>query len=172
MVFLAVTYGCESWTIKKAECQRIDAFELWCWRRHLESPLDCRGPHHFLSPLAVVSLLPTPGVCTAQQGQQGALLALAGGQLQEGRVSLRSPPHLAEFPVSPPSSLGREAGCALGRGDKEHGRRDRSKGPVWKLRSSPRSNQSILKGINPEYLLEGLMLKLKTPILWPHDVKN
>ena len=33
MVFLVVTYGCESWTIKKAECQRIDAFELWCWRR-------------------------------------------------------------------------------------------------------------------------------------------
>ena len=35
MVFLAVTYGCESWTIKKAECQRIDAFELRCWRRLL-----------------------------------------------------------------------------------------------------------------------------------------
>ena len=34
-------YGCESWTIKKAECQRTDAFELWCWRR-LESPLDCK----------------------------------------------------------------------------------------------------------------------------------
>ena len=39
MVFPVVMYGCESWTIKKAECQRIDAFELWCWRR-LESPLD------------------------------------------------------------------------------------------------------------------------------------
>ena len=33
MVFPLVTYGCESWTVKKAECQRIDAFELWCWRR-------------------------------------------------------------------------------------------------------------------------------------------
>ena len=33
MVFPLVTYSCESWTIKKAECQRIDAFELWCWRR-------------------------------------------------------------------------------------------------------------------------------------------
>ena len=41
MVFSVVMYGCESWTIKKAECQRIDAFELWCWRR-LESPLDCK----------------------------------------------------------------------------------------------------------------------------------
>ena len=35
MVFLVVMYGCESWTIKKAECRRIDAFELWCWRRLL-----------------------------------------------------------------------------------------------------------------------------------------
>jgi len=41
MVFPVVMYGCESWTIKKAKCQRIDVFELWCWRR-LESPLDCK----------------------------------------------------------------------------------------------------------------------------------
>ena len=41
MVFPVVMYGCESWTVKKAEPQRIDAFELWCWRR-LESPLDCK----------------------------------------------------------------------------------------------------------------------------------
>ena len=39
MVFPVVMYGCESWAIKKAECRRIDAFELWCWRRLL-SPLD------------------------------------------------------------------------------------------------------------------------------------
>ena len=38
MVFPVVTYGRESWTIKKAECQRIDAFELWCWRRLLRVP--------------------------------------------------------------------------------------------------------------------------------------
>ena len=42
MVFPVVMYGCESWSIKKAERQRIDAFELWYWRR-LESPLDCKG---------------------------------------------------------------------------------------------------------------------------------
>jgi len=41
MVFPVVMYGCESWTVKKAECRRIDAFELWCWRR-LESPLNCK----------------------------------------------------------------------------------------------------------------------------------
>ena len=42
MVFPVVMYGCESWTIKKAECQRIDAFELWCWRRLLRDPWTAR----------------------------------------------------------------------------------------------------------------------------------
>ena len=77
MVFPVVLNGCESWTLQKAECQRIDAFELWCWRRLLRVP--------------------------------------------------------------------------------------------WTAR---RSNQSILKDISPEYSLEGLILKLKTPILWPPNAKN
>ena len=77
MVFPVVMYGCESWTVKKAECQRIDAFELWCWRRLLRVP--------------------------------------------------------------------------------------------WTAR---RSTQSILKEISPEHSLEGLMLKLKSPVLRPPDVKN
>ena len=42
MVFPVVTYRCESWTIKKAEGQRIDAFELWCWRRFLRIPWNCK----------------------------------------------------------------------------------------------------------------------------------
>ena len=42
MVFPVVTYGCESWTVKKAECQRIDAFELWYWRRFLRVPWTAR----------------------------------------------------------------------------------------------------------------------------------
>ena len=42
MVFPVVVYGCESWTVKKAECQRIDAFELWCWRRLLRVPWTAR----------------------------------------------------------------------------------------------------------------------------------
>ena len=42
MVFLVVMYGCESWTIRKAECRRIDAFELWCWRRLLRVPWTAR----------------------------------------------------------------------------------------------------------------------------------
>ena len=76
-VFPVVMCGCESWTVKKAEHQRIDAFELWCWRRLLRVP--------------------------------------------------------------------------------------------WTAR---RSNQSSLKEISPEYSLEGLMLMVKTPILWPPDAKN
>ena len=42
MVFPVVMYGCESWTVKKAERRRIDAFELWCWRGLLRVPLDCK----------------------------------------------------------------------------------------------------------------------------------
>ena len=77
MVFPVVRYGCESWTVKKAEHRRIDAFELWCWRRLLRVP--------------------------------------------------------------------------------------------WTAR---RSNQSILKEINPGISLEGMMLKLKLPILWPFHVNS
>ena len=42
MIFPVVMYGCKSWTIKKAECQRIDVFKLWCWRRHLRVPWTAR----------------------------------------------------------------------------------------------------------------------------------
>ena len=55
MVFPVVMYGCESWTIKKAECQRIDAFELWCWRRLLRVPWTAR---RFNQPILKIS----PGV--------------------------------------------------------------------------------------------------------------
>ena len=48
MVFPVATYGCESWTTKKAECQRIDAFELWCWRRLLRVPWTARRSNQSL----------------------------------------------------------------------------------------------------------------------------
>ena len=48
MFFPAVMYGCESWTVKKAECQRIDAFELWCWRRLLRVPWTTRRSNQFI----------------------------------------------------------------------------------------------------------------------------
>ena len=44
MIFPVVMYGCESWTVKKAERQKIDAFELWCWRRLLRVPWTARSP--------------------------------------------------------------------------------------------------------------------------------
>ena len=47
MVFPVVMYGCESWTIRKAECRRIDAFELWCWRRLLRVPWTARRSNQF-----------------------------------------------------------------------------------------------------------------------------
>ena len=48
MVFPYVEYGYESWTIKKAECRRIDAFELWCWRRLLRVPWTARRSNQFI----------------------------------------------------------------------------------------------------------------------------
>ena len=52
MVFPVVTYGCVSWTIKKAEHQRIDAFELWCWRRHLRVPWTVRSNQSILKEIS------------------------------------------------------------------------------------------------------------------------
>ena len=49
MVFPVVMYGCESWAVKKAEHQRIDAFELWCWRRHLRVPWTARRSNQSFS---------------------------------------------------------------------------------------------------------------------------
>ena len=48
MVFPIVMYGCESWTVKKAECQRIDVFDLWCWRRLLRVPWTARRSNQSL----------------------------------------------------------------------------------------------------------------------------
>ena len=48
MVFPVVMHGCESWTIKKAECRRIDAFELWCWRRLLRVPWTARRSNQLI----------------------------------------------------------------------------------------------------------------------------
>ena len=48
VVFPMVMYGCESWTVKKAECRRIDAFELWCWRRLLRVPWTARRSNQYI----------------------------------------------------------------------------------------------------------------------------
>ena len=57
MVFLVVMYGCESWTIKKTECWRIDAFELWCWRRLLRVPWTARKSNQTILKIS-------PGCCS------------------------------------------------------------------------------------------------------------
>ena len=64
MVFPAVMYGCESWTVKKTECRRIDAFELWCWRRLLRVPWTVQfGSVQLLSR---VQLFETPWIAACQ----------------------------------------------------------------------------------------------------------
>ena len=72
MVFPVVRYGCESWTMKKAECGRIDAFELWCWRRLLRVPWTARKSNQsilkdVLGP-GVHGFGRTPGVGDGQEG--------------------------------------------------------------------------------------------------------
>ena len=49
MIFPVVTYGCESWTVKQAECRRTDAFELWCWRRLLRVPWTARRSNQYMT---------------------------------------------------------------------------------------------------------------------------
>ena len=57
MVFPVVKYGCESWTVKKVECRRIDAFELWCWRRLLRVPWTARRSHQCILKEIVLGVL-------------------------------------------------------------------------------------------------------------------
>ena len=69
MVFLLVMYGCESWTIKKAEQRRIDAFELWCWSKTLENPLDCKE----IQPVHPKRLQSYPTLCDPWDGSPPGL---------------------------------------------------------------------------------------------------
>ena len=56
MVFPVVMYGCDSWTVKKPECRRIDAFELWCWRRLLRVPWTARRSNQSIVPCPVLTI--------------------------------------------------------------------------------------------------------------------
>ena len=78
MIFPVVMYGCESWTIKKAECQRLDALELWCWRSLLKAPWTSRSsnqsvlkeisPEYSLAAAAAVLLQSCPTLCDPIDG--------------------------------------------------------------------------------------------------------
>src|SRR5574338_216908 len=101
MLFPVVMYGCESWTIKKAECQRIDAFELWCWRRHLrvlwtarrsnQSILKEISPEYSLEGLMLKLKLQYFGhlVQRTYSLEKTLMLGGIGGKRRRGRQSMR-----------------------------------------------------------------------------------
>ena len=101
MVFPVVMYGCESWTIKKAECQRIDAFELWCWRRLLRVPWTTRrsnqsvlkeiSPEYSLEGLMLKLKLQHFGhlIQTADSLEKTLMLGKIEGSRRRGRQRMR-----------------------------------------------------------------------------------
>ena len=101
MVFPLVMYGCESWTVKKAECQRIDAFELWCWRRLLRVPWTARrsnqsivkeiGPGCSLERLMLKLKLQYFGhlMRTVDSLEKTLMLGGIGGRRRRGRQRMR-----------------------------------------------------------------------------------
>ena len=101
MVFPVVTYGCESWTIKKAECQRTDSFELWCWRRLLRVPRTARrsnqsilkeiSPEYSLEALMLKLKLQSFGhlMWSADSLEKTLMLRKIAGRRRRGRPRMR-----------------------------------------------------------------------------------
>ena len=101
MVFPVIIYGCESWTVKKAECRRIDAFELWCWRRLLRVPWTARrsnqsilkeiGPGGSLEGLILKQKLQFSGHLMRRVDSLDKTLMLGGigGRRRRGRQKVR-----------------------------------------------------------------------------------
>ena len=101
MVFPVVMYGCESWTVKKAECRRMDAFELWCWRRLLRVPWTARrsnqsilkeiSPGCSLEGLMLKLKLQYFGhlMCKTDSMEKTLMLGKIGGRRRRGRQRMR-----------------------------------------------------------------------------------
>ena len=149
LVFPVVMYGCEIWTEKKAECQIIDAFELWCWRRVLRVPW------------------------TARRSNQSILKEISSVQFSHSVMSNSLWPHGLQHarPPCPSPTLGVYSNsCPLSQWchptSIQKASNDAFELWCWRrlLRvpwTARRSNQSILKEISPGCSLVGLMLKLK-----------
>ena len=191
MVFPVVTYGCESWTIKKAERWRIDAFELWFWRSSLDckeiQPVHPKGYQSWIFIGRTDAEAETP-ILWPPDGKSWLIWKDpdAGKDWRREREPQRMR-WLDGITDAMDMSLGglwelvmgREAWCAVVHGVAKSWTRlnnwtelwcwRRLLGVPWRTR---RSNQSILKEINPEYSLEGLLAEAKTPVLWPPDAKS
>ena len=85
MVFPVVMYGCESWTVKKAEYRRIDAFELWCWRRLLRVPWTARRSKSILSILQSILREISPG-CSLERMMLKLKLQYFGHFMRRGLI--------------------------------------------------------------------------------------
>ena len=85
MVFPVVMHGCESWTVKKAVLRRIDAFELWCWRRLFESPLDCKE----IQPVHSEGDQPWDFFGRNDAKAENLMLGEIGGRRRRGRQRMR-----------------------------------------------------------------------------------
>ena len=153
MVFPVVMYGCESWTIKKAECWRIDAAELWCWRRFLRVSWTAKRSNKSI--LKEINL---------EYSLEGLMLKAEAPKIWPSDVMSQIAGGLsAKATVFPVVMCGCESWTIK---KAECQRIDAFELWCWRkllrfLWTARRSNQSILKEINPEYSLEWLMLKLK-----------
>ena len=184
MVFPVVMYGCESWTVKKAECWRIDVFELWCWRRLLRVPWTARRSNQSMSLDELWELV------MDREAWHAAIHGVAKSRTRLKRLSSSSSNlHniLKSRDITWPTKVCMVKAMVFPVIMYECESWTIKKAECWRLDvfelwcwrrllrvhwTAMRSNQSILKEISPEYSFEGLMLEAEAPILWPLDTKK